>query len=262
MIKFINASSSEALETAIEEGKVDSTCIAYIPSESSIYANSNYYYTLTEGQQTWVQEEAFDSLFVVSIARSASSAVFSGSSYTVTWTLTAKYDGTLVDLDSTPSGWTKSSTGTYTKTTTVTSSTGSSVSSGSASCTYTDTSTGVTGTKTASSVSCTNVKYSYIYITTESSISSLNDVDFTSATQMNASSSTNTVAGTYSVEFTEEGQYCYFIIANTSSVSSITQLGLDYVGSYTSMTRTNYGTYKVYRSTNAMSVSTQSIVVA
>lgn len=256
--KLTPYSSDSTILITIEDSGTD--FVVNIDNDTIKQNDDNELYTvnaLSDSEKAWIEEQLFDTLFTVSISRSASSVVFSGSSYTVTWTLTCQYDGTNVDLDSTPSGWTWSSTGVYTKTTTVTSSTGSSVSSGSVSCTYTS-STGTSGTKTASSVSCTNIKYSYIYTTTDSELSSLDDIDFDEATQM---SSSNSVSGTYSITFTE-GQYAYFIIANTSSVSSITQLGLNYVNDYESMTRTNYGTYKVYRSTNAMSASTQDVTVS
>lgn len=215
---------------------------------------------LSDGEKGWIEEQLFDTLFTCTISRSATYVIFLGSSTTVTWTLTTTYDGDPVDLDEVPSGWTRTGTGTYTKTSTISSTTGSSVSSGSVTCYYTPSSTQFS--KTASSVSCTNVKYSYIYCTTDESISSLDSVDFDSATMMNTSTATNTISGSKSITF-EADQYAYFIVANTSSLSSVTQLGLSYINSsYSSLTRTNYGTYKVYRSINAMGAGTQSVTVA
>lgn len=214
--------------------------------------------SLDDTEKGWIEDEVFETYFVVSIARSSSYVVFSGSSTTVTWTLTAKYNGTLVDLDSVPSGWTRTGTGTYTSTTTITSTTGSSVSSGTVTCTYNSRS------KTASSVSCTNVKYSYILFSTSSSIatSDLSDLA-TDGTRMNSSASSNTIAGTYSLTVPSTDSYAYFVIANTSSVSSITQLGVNFVNSASSITRTNYGIYKVYRSSNLLGAgNTLSVVVA
>lgn len=219
---------------------------------------------LSDTEKGWIEEQLFDSLMVVTISRTSpttSYVIFSGSSVTVTWTLTATYDGTLVDLDTVPTNWTWTATGTYTYSTTISSTTGSSVSSGSVTCYYTPSSTQFS--KTASSVSYTNVKYSYIYCTTDESLSSLDDIDFdTDATMMNTSTTSNTISGSKDITFTA-GQYAYFIVANTSSLSSVTQLGLTWINSgYTSMTRTNYGTYKVYRSINSMSAGTQSVTVA
>lgn len=214
---------------------------------------------LTDSEKSWIEDELFDTLFTVSIARSASSTVFSGSSYTVTWTLTCEYDGTLVDLDETPSGWTYSSTGTYTKTSTVTSSTGSSVSSSSVTCTYNGRS------KTASSVSSTNIKYSYIVYSSDESLTddTLTEYIQNSGVQMSTS---NTVSGDYDLTIPEEGVYVYFCIANTSSLSSVTQLGLNYLSTDStfpqSLTRENYGTYTVYRSANLMAAGSQSVTVA
>lgn len=216
---------------------------------------------LSDSEKSWIEDELFDTLYTVSIARSASSVVYSGSDYTVTWTLTTKYDGTLVDIDedSIPSGWTWVSTGTYTKTTTVTSSTGSSVSSGSAVCTYNGRS------KTASSVSCTNIKYSYILFSSDETLTSetLTELIEDGGVQMSTS---NAIAGDYDLDIEEAGVYVFFAIANTSTLNSVTQLGLNYLSTDStfpqSLTREGYGTYKVYRSSLTMGAGAQSVTVA
>lgn len=213
---------------------------------------------LSDSEKEWIEEQLFSELFTVSISRSASSHVWDGEEYTVTWTLTAKYDGTLVDLDSTPSGWTYSSTGTYTKTSTITSSTGSSVSSGSVSCTYNGNS------KTASSVSCTNIVYSYIVYSTDETITE--DVFDTIEDDGIRMSSSNSISGDYDLEITEEGVYVFFVISKTSTLNGVTQLGLNYLSTDDtfpySLTRENYGSYKIYRSSITMSVGTQSITIS
>ena len=263
----LTTSSSDSSITVKVDDTTGTDIVVNIDDSTIKQDDDNQLYVvnaLSDTEKGWIEEQLFDTLMVVTISRTSpttSYVIFPGSSVTVTWTLTATYDGTLVDLDTVPNSWTKTETGTYTYSTTISSTTGSSVSSGSVTCYYTPSSTQFS--KTATSVSYTNVKYSYIYCTTDESLTSLDDIDFdTDAIMMNTSTTSNTISGSKDITFTA-GQYAYFIVANTSSLSSVTQLGLTWINSeYTSITRTNYGTYKVYRSINSMSAGTQSVTVA
>lgn len=211
---------------------------------------------LSASEKSWVEDQLFNTLFTASISASPSSSVFSGKDITVTYTLTTKYDSTNVDLDSVPSGWTKSSTGVYTKTGTITSSTGSSINSGSVTCTYNKRS------KTASAASSSNIKYSYILTSTASSLTTSDlDTIATSGTQI---STNNTITGDKTINITTDKSYVYFVIANTSTLKNVQQLGLDYLENKTgtSLVRTGYGTYKVYRSANSMAVGTQTVTIS
>lgn len=210
---------------------------------------------LTTAEKSWIEDQLFDSLFTCTISASPSSGVYSGTDSTVTYTLTTKYDGTLVDLDETPSGWTKSSTGTYTKTATVRNSTSASINSGSVTCTYNYKS------KTASAAYYTNTKYSYMYYSQNESISALDDVlADPSIVQLSTS---NNISGSKTLDISGNDLYVYFIIANTSKLNNVQQLGLDYLQDKTGTTLTSdaLGTFTVYRSANAMSEGTQTVTI-
>lgn len=209
---------------------------------------------LSAAERNWVSEQLFSKLFTCTISASPSSSVFQGSKITVTYTLTTKYDGVLVDLDSIPTNWSKKSIGIYTKTGDITSTTGSSISSGSVACIYKG------NTKTASSVNSTNIKYSYIYYSTATSLTSFP----TSGLTQLQSGNTNTISGSHTLTISSTGVYVYFLIANTSSLSNVQQLGQDYLQSKTAsvLTRDSYGTYKVYRSLNSVSSGSQTIVIS
>lgn len=211
---------------------------------------------LSSSEKAWVEEQLFNTLFTATISASPSSSVFEGKDITVTYTLTTKYDGNNVDLDSIPSGWTKSSTGVYTKTGVITSSTGSSINSGNATCTYNERS------KTANAASSNNIKYSYILTSTASSLTT-SDLD-TIATNGTQISTSNTISGDKTINITTDKSYVYFVISNTSTLKNVQQLGLDYLEDKvgTSLTRTDYGTYKIYRSANSMSVGTQTVTIS
>lgn len=207
---------------------------------------------LSTTEKEWVESQLFNKLFVGTITANPSSHVFSGESKTVTFTLTTKYDGALVDLDSVPSGWTKTATGTYTKTATITSTTGSTVGSGAVTCVYNGNS------KSAGNVNCSNVKYSYYYLSKETSLSA-----FPTSGLVQLSTS-NSINGDKTIDVKEDGQYVYFIIANTSKLNNVQQLGLDYLQSKTgtSLVRTDYGTYTVFRSANSMAAGSQKVTIS
>lgn len=232
--------------------------------------NNNVLYVvnaLSDIEKSWIEDESFDTLFTVSISRDSSYYVYSGESYTVTFTLTCKYNGELMKLYSTPSGWTYSSTGTYTKEVTVSSSTGSSVSSGSVTCMYDEDSS-----KTASSISVTNVKYSYVVYSSDETLSedTLTDlINNDSNTQtLNTSTSSNTIANeNYTLTVPEDGDYVFFAISNTSSLSDVKQAGVSVLSTDTSVsplsvTYTNYGTYTVYRSASAQLAGDRSVTIS
>jgi len=211
---------------------------------------------LSATEKEWVASQLFNKLFVGSISASPSSKTYEGSDYDVTFTLTTKYDGELVDVDAVPSGWTKTATGTYTKTATATSSTGSSIGSGNVTVTYQGNSKSIGG------ASCSNVKDSYILLSTASALTTA-DLDgiATNGTKLNSG---NSVTGNKTIDVTVDSSYVYFVISNTSSLKNVQQLGLDYLSDKAgvSLSRTNYGTYKVYRSANAMAVGSQSVTIS
>lgn len=206
---------------------------------------------LTTAEKSWIEKQLFDSLFTCTITASPSSGVYPDNT-SVGYTLTTKYDGTLVDLDSVPSGWDKTGTGTYVAYYDVTDTTGSSISSGSVTCTYNGSS------KTASAASYTNIKYSYIYY---SAAESLTEFPETGLTQLSTS---NNISGDKTLTIDADGKYVYFIIANTSILNNVQQLGLNYLqdDGGTALTREGYGTYTVYRSANAMSQGTQTVTIS
>lgn len=208
---------------------------------------------LSNSEKRWIEDQLFNKLFVASISANPSSGTFNGANVTVTFTLTTKYDNQVVDLDTVPAGWTKTATGTYTKVGNVTADTGSSINSGSVNCTYRGRS------KNAGAASYTNIKKSYLLLSTKDSLvaSDLTNLDQVGvATTINNG---NSVAGSKTVNVTEAGSYAYFIIANTSSVSSITQFNQNFVNTPTSLVRTGFGSYKVYRSKLALGVGTQTV---
>ena len=212
-----------------------------------------------------------EDLFTVSVTASTSNYLFQGEDDTITFTLRATYDGTAVDLDSVPSGWTRARTGTYTKTQTITKETESNLSSGSVSCTY----EGMT--KTASAATCVVVKWSYAFGSSATSIDDCDEIAelFANATDEDAlaeldvtilnetTTQSNDITGTHEVT-TDKGEYVYFCISPTSEIDSITQMGLSFIDSdyKESYSDDAYGTYTIYRSTVTMGAVTQSIVIA
>lgn len=208
---------------------------------------------LSDSEKHWIEDQLFNKLFVASISANPSSGTFNGVNVTVTFTLTTKYDNKEVDLDTVPEGWTKSAVGTYTKVGSVTADTGSSISSSSVSCTYNG------RKKTASSATYTNIKKSYLMLSTKDALSAADLTNLDTVGVATIINNGNNVAGTKTITVTTANSYAYFIIANTSNVNSITQFNQNFVGSPTSLVRTNFGTYKVYRSTLALGVGVQTV---
>ena len=186
--------------------------------------------------------------------------IYQGEEYTITWTLTCKYNDQLVDLDEAPDGWTHDSTGVYTKADTVTESTGSSISSGDVACIYADYDVIV------SSVSIEVVIPSYIFF---SDSESLNNSKLTSGIANNGIEinvdNTNIVSGDITFTVPEDGMYVYFAISSTSSISDVLQSKFSYLSTSSTfpqtLTRANYGTYTVYRSANLMSAGEQQVTI-
>lgn len=228
-------------------------------SDKAKLDNLNADTALSTAEKEWIEKQLFDSLFTGSISASPTSVV--DTTATVTFTLTTKYDGTLVDLDSVPSGWTKESTGTYTKTGSVTDSTGASINSGSVTATYKGNS------KTIAAASCTHIKKSYIYVSkTTPTYSDLGTIKLKGTVLNNGTS--NSITGDKTVTITEDGQKVYFIISNTSILNNVQQLGLDYLASkaYFQLSQTSgkasLSDYKMYVSANTMAVGTQTVTVS
>lgn len=186
--------------------------------------------------------------------------IYQGEEYTVTWTLTCKYNDQLIDLDEVPEGWTQDSTGVYTKTDTITESTGSSISSGDVVCTYADYDI------TATSASCDIVIPSYIFF---SDSEELDDSQLASGITGNGIEinidNTNTILDDVTFTVPEDGMYVYFAISSTSSISDVLQSKFSYLSTDDtfpqSLTRENYGTYTVYRSANSMSAGEQQVTI-
>ncbi len=211
--------------------------------------------SLSDAEKKWIEDQLFEKLFVVAISANPSSSVFSGSSIAVTFTLTAKYDGSLVDLDEVPSGWTKTAVGTYTKSGEITSTSGSSINSGSVSCKYNGNS------KTASAAYSNNTKYSFYIESTAESLSST-DLDALVDSTSAKISTSNSLAGDKKYTMSADG-YLYFVISNTSSISDVQAMNVSILQSKTptNITRTNYGSYKVYRSAAKLGAGEQSFTI-
>ena len=211
--------------------------------------------SLSDAEKKWIEDQLFEKLFVVAISANPSSSVFSGSSIAVTYTLTAKYDGSLVDLDEVPSGWTKTTVGTYTKNGEITSTSGSSINSGSVSCKYNG------NTKTASAAYSNNTKYSFYIESTAESLSST-DLDALNDSTSAKISTSNSLSGDKKYTMNADG-YLYFVISNTSSISDVQAMNVSILQSKTptNITRTNYGSYKVYRSAAKLGAGEQSFTI-
>lgn len=210
---------------------------------------------LSDEEKKWIADQLFAKLFVATISANPSSTVFSGSSVDVTFTLTTKYSGNLVDLEEVPSGWTKTGDGTYTKAGQITADTKGSISSGNVSCKY------LGNTKTASSTNAYNTKYSFFI---ESTAESLTAADLNAIVDSTASkiSDSNNIAGDKKYTMKAKG-YLYFVIANTSSLSDVQAMNVSMLQSKTptELVRTNYGTYKVYRSAAELGAQEQSFTI-
>lgn len=210
---------------------------------------------ISDAEKKWIADQLFAKLFTGSISAAPSSHVFAGEAKDVVFTLSTKYDGAAVDCDEVPSGWSRTGVGTYTKTVQITSATGSSVTSGGASCKYNGNS------KSIGAASCTNTKYSF-YI--ESEKESLTAEDLNAIVDSTAAkiSTSNSIAGDKKYTMKSAG-YLYFVVANTSSLSDVQAMNVSILQSKTpvSLVRTDYGTYKVYRSGAKLGAMEQSFTI-
>lgn len=211
--------------------------------------------SLSDAEKKWIEDQLFAKLFDASISANPDSSTFSGSDITVTFTLVSKYDGEVVDLDEVPSGWTKTATGTYTKTGTINSSTGSRINSGNVSCKYKG------NTKTANAAYANNTKYSFYIESTAESLST-SDLDALVDSTSSKISSSNSLTGDKKYTMAADG-YLYFVISNTSSISDVQAMNVSILQSKTptNITRTNYGSYKVYRSAAKLGAGEQSFTI-
>lgn len=210
---------------------------------------------ISDAEKKWIADQLFAKLFTGSISAAPSNHVFAGADKDVVFTLSTKYDGKAVDCDSVPSGWVRTGVGTYTKTVQITSATGSSVTSGSVTCVYQGNS------KSVSAASCTNTKYSFYVESTKESLTAEDLNAIVDATAAKISTS-NSITG--DKKYTMKGAaYLYFVVANTSNLSDVQAMNVSILQSKTpvSLVRTNYGTYKVYRSGAKLGAMEQSFTI-
>lgn len=229
--------------------------------DSETYADGLYF--TTDTKEIYLNGKSYGISmcnFSCEITCSDDVVVYQGEEYTITWTLTCKYNDQLVDLDEVPDGWTQDSTGVYTKTDTITESTGSSISSGDIDCVYADYNI------TVSSISCDIVIPSYIFF---SDSEELDDSQLTSGIADNGIEinvdNTNAISDDVTFTVPEDGMYVYFAISSTSSINDVLQSKFSYLSTDDtfpqSLTRENYGTYTVYRSANVMSAGEQQVTI-
>lgn len=210
---------------------------------------------LSDAEKKWIADQLFAKLFTGSISAAPSSHIFAGAAKDVVFTLSTKYDGKAVDCDSVPSGWTRTGVGTYTKTVQITSSTGSSVTSGGVTCVYQGNS------KSVSAAYCTNTKYSFYIESTKEALAAddLNAIVDATAAKISTS---NSITGDKKYTM-KSAAYLYFVVSNTSSLSDVQAMNVSILQSKTpvSLVRTDYGTYKVYRSGAKLGAMEQSFTI-
>lgn len=210
---------------------------------------------LSDAEAKWIADQLFAKLFTCSISASPANSVFAGTPIDITFTLSTKYDSKAVDLDEVPTGWNRTAIGTYTKAGQITSSTGGSINSGSVSCKYQG------NTKTASAASAGNTKYSF-YI--ESNKEALTAEDLNAIVDSTAAkiSTSNSITGDKKYTM-KSAAYLYFVVANTSNLNDVQAMNVSILQSKTptQITRTNYGTYKVYRSGAKLGAMEQSFTI-
>lgn len=209
---------------------------------------------LDDDEKALLEGQLFNTKFTAVITANPSSISYEGKQVTVTYTLTTKYGVNAVDLDSVPAGWTRTAVGTYTKTATVDANTGSSISSGSVACTY------KSRTKNSNSAGVSIYKPSYVLYSNKESLTA-DDLTNIATTGTLLSSSNNVKGNGKSIQAKTAGQYAYFCISNTSSISDVQQLGVSILQNKTgvALDRANYGTYRVYRTANALGTAALSV---
>lgn len=202
---------------------------------------------LDDDEKALLEGQLFSTKFTAVISANPSSINYAGKEVVVTYTLVTKYGVNAVDLDSVPAGWARTAVGTYTKSATVGTGTGSSISSGSVTCSY------KSRTKNSNSAGVSVYKPSYVLYSNKASLVA-SDLDAIATTGTLLSSNNNVTGNGKSIQAKTAGQYAYFCISNTSSIRDVQQLGVSILQSTAgvALERANYGTYKVYRTANAL----------
>lgn len=170
----------------------------------------------------------------------------------VVFTLTAKYSGNPVVLDSVPAGWEfNEASKTYTKTETG----NTTIGSGSPSCVYKEKS------KTASGVTSVVNKYFFI-LYSDATLPTKDEIIRSGQAHLVSS-----IKGNYTIQ-PRQNLYTWFIFPQGMEPSSITQLGLNYIAPETNKLngvtwkQTNLGTYTLYHSLNTGNGLQQNIVIS
>lgn len=209
---------------------------------------------LDDDEKALLEGQLFDTKFTAVIVANPSNINYEGKQVTVTYTLTTKYGAGAVDLDSAPIDWTRTAVGTYTKTAIVDTTTGSSISSGAVTCSYRSRS------KNSNSAGVSIYKPSYVFYSDKESLVA-DDLTNLATTGTLLSSNNNVKGNGKSIQAKTAGQYAYFCISNTSSISDVQQLGVSILQNKTgvALDRVNYGSYKVYRTANALGAQALSI---
>ena len=170
----------------------------------------------------------------------------------VVFTLTAKYSGNPVVLDSVPAGWEfNEASKTYIKTETG----NTTIGSGSPLCVYKGKS------KTASEVTSVVNKYFFI-LYSDATLPTKDEIIRSGQAHLVSS-----VKGNYTIQ-PRQNLYTWFIFPQGMEPSSITQLGLNYIAPETNKLngvtwkQTNLGTYTLYHSLNTGNGLQQNIVIS
>ena len=170
----------------------------------------------------------------------------------VVFTLTAKYSGNPVVLDSVPAGWEfNEASKIYTKTEIG----NTTIGSGSPSCVYKG------KPKTASEVTSVVNKYFFI-LYSDATLPTKDEIIRSGQAHLVSS-----VKGYYTIQ-PRQNLYTWFIFPQGMEPSSITQLGLNYIAPETNKLngvtwkQTNLGTYTLYRSLNTGNELQQNIIIS
>ena len=168
------------------------------------------------------------------------------------YTLTSKYLGELVDLDETPEGWVKKSTGVYTKTILG----GVSSSSGTVTCKLTK--SGYTGVKTLEEILVEVDKYIFVFYSPERPVR----IDGSDLMFLSQTPNLGNITVTPQQDF-----YVWIALPLGMDTPQITQLGVGYVSEDTKVipgvikSGVNLGDYIVFRSLNPGNGKSQEINV-
>lgn len=245
--KYFNGTNWQALQQyTIDSFSINEEAFA----KGQIKVNN----ALSNSEKALIEGQLFNAEFTAVINANPSSISYAGKEVIVTYTLTTKYGANAVDLDSVPTGWTRTAVGTYTKSATVGTDTGSSISSGVVACSY------KSRNKNSNSAGVSIYKPSYVLYSDKESLTADDLTNLATAGTL-LSADNNVKANGKSIQAKTAGQYAYFCISNTSSISDVQQLGASILQnkSGVALDRTNYGTYKVYRTANALGTQALSV---